>query len=524
VFPLFFAPFKPLSYSTFRGNMSEPSKNWVPRAGWMRKQGDDLLRQWKTRFFVLAEDPRTGLALSYSKQFRDPLAAPHDKSAEIQGEIEVRRVTGVQVIPPEDAKAEITRVDVKMSSGRVFHLEVDDKHLSNQEKAQNAKLPAENSLFGGKGVLGFADSFRKAVFRAEEGGFHPSSSSSTSDTVAAASDDNGAPSKKGSGKAEQSYSDSEDLDLARLSQDGEGGDEVEGNDVVFHLRDAETDSDSDSNSNISSVDEPKNPVSSLGGLRPEWTQGVKQNVQVRVHIIEARELMPRDSNGMSDPVCTVSVFGKKQSTETYYKTTSALWDHFMKPFEAQKVTRTEFEQATLTIRVDDANTILRDVEIGSFDLDLATIYAANSKVGKKNFPHEIFRRWIALADSTSKEEGVQGYLKLSVSVLIGDDKPGVHDPADDEADYAGGKSLQSLLIQNPRIKTYWSRLRVSAYRAIDLPALDRGLGGKSDPFVQVLFGNRKVDSAIIKRNLNPEWNQSLGLRCDLSRFVQLIPR
>jgi len=51
--------------------------------------------------------------------------------------------------------------------------------------------------------------------------------------------------------------------------------------------------------------------------------------QVRVHILEARELKPKDSNGMSDPVATVTVLGEKKNTITYQKTTSCTWDHLM---------------------------------------------------------------------------------------------------------------------------------------------------------------------------------------------------
>lgn len=59
---------------------------------------------------------------------------------------------------------------------------------------------------------------------------------------------------------------------------------------------------------------------------PAWTKFKKINpsgnpmdFQVRVHIIECRDLQPRDKNGMSDPVCFVSVHGDKKNTKTYKK-------------------------------------------------------------------------------------------------------------------------------------------------------------------------------------------------------------
>ena len=49
----------------------------------------------------------------------------------------------------------------------------------------------------------------------------------------------------------------------------------------------------------------------------------------QVHIIEGRELVGRDSNGVSDAMCVVSAFGQQRRTATKYKQTSPLWDEQM---------------------------------------------------------------------------------------------------------------------------------------------------------------------------------------------------
>jgi len=65
----------------------------------------------------------------------------------------------------------------------------------------------------------------------------------------------------------------------------------------------------------------------------DWKTIVKENpkaqldFQVRVHILEARELQPRDRNGMSDPVCYVELLDKKDHTVIHKRTTICTWDH-----------------------------------------------------------------------------------------------------------------------------------------------------------------------------------------------------
>ena len=63
-----------------------------------------------------------------------------------------------------------------------------------------------------------------------------------------------------------------------------------------------------------------------------------------------------------------------------------------------------------------------DALIGAFSVDLSYIYQLKN--------HELYRRWVALTDTTDETEGIQGYLKLSINVLGPGDKPPVHDPTE----------------------------------------------------------------------------------------------
>jgi len=78
----------------------------------------------------------------------------------------------------------------------------------------------------------------------------------------------------------------------------------------------------------------------------------------------------------------------------------------------------------MTVSIFDANTVRRNELVGSFEFDLQYVYAAAD--------HEIYRRWVALTDITDKHEGIQGYLKLSVTVLGPNDIARVHMKEEDD--------------------------------------------------------------------------------------------
>ncbi len=60
--------------------------------------------------------------------------------------------------------------------------------------------------------------------------------------------------------------------------------------------------------------------------------------------------------------------------------------------------------------------VMKQTMIGAFAVDATTVYTANKD-------HEMYRRWVPLMDDEDADDvGVQGYLKISVSIIGPGDK------------------------------------------------------------------------------------------------------
>eukprot|EP01114_Cavostelium_apophysatum_P012665 TRINITY_DN2890_c0_g1_i2.p1 TRINITY_DN2890_c0_g1~~TRINITY_DN2890_c0_g1_i2.p1 ORF type:complete len:2032 (+),score=608.70 TRINITY_DN2890_c0_g1_i2:72-6098(+) len=226
----------------------------------------------------------------------------------------------------------------------------------------------------------------------------------------------------------------------------------------------------------------------------------KLSFQIRVHIIEARELQPRDRNNSSDPVCIVRVLNKKQNTSIHHKTTICTWDQLF--FFEFSILPEEFLNGKVIVSVFDANTLLRDVEIGSFEFDLATIYDLDG--------HELYRKWVALSDKASKFQGVQGYLKLSITALGPGDTSPPHNEEEEMDEEEEGEDLQSMVLLPPSLTTVIHNLEINVYRAEGLPKMDTF--GKCDGFLSVQFAaNPPIKTKVKKNTYDPTWNETLNL-------------
>lgn len=82
---------------------------------------------------------------------------------------------------------------------------------------------------------------------------------------------------------------------------------------------------------------------------------------------------------------------------------------------------------------------------GAFDLDLSYVRAQPG--------HEIFRRWVALSDTTGERKGVQGYVRLSAVALGPAEVAPAHTDKEEEDEDIKGSSLQSMVLTPPEIKT-----------------------------------------------------------------------
>ena len=88
----------------------------------------------------------------------------------------------------------------------------------------------------------------------------------------------------------------------------------------------------------------------------------------------------------------VETKGEKKNTSIIKKTLSPFWDQTF--VFNKKMSQSEFEKSKVKVSVFDANTILRNELIGSYEFDYAFLYKLKG--------HEIYRAWIPLIDEKVK--------------------------------------------------------------------------------------------------------------------------
>ena len=257
--------------------------------------------------------------------------------------------------------------------------------------------------------------------------------------------------------------------------------------------------------------------------------------RLQVHVIEARDLVGRDMNNLSDPSLVISAFGQKKRTVTRYRARSVVWDEHLF-FEAKALTQEDLTRGVVDIQVYDLDNFSTNDLIGQFSIDLPHLYYSSN--------HEIHRKWIALSSPAWAREGlklslsltgnsavtaslqddeaggVQGYVRLSITLLGPGDKAVVHDQ-DDESDHES-----SALMCLPEIRRELRFLRVRVLRAEQLPDMDKTASGGStaaglDAFVHIKFNGYGAKTNIIKSK-NPAWMQEFWIPVLVPTVGQLI--
>lgn len=130
----------------------------------------------------------------------------------------------------------------------------------------------------------------------------------------------------------------------------------------------------------------------------------------------------------------VSAFGVKRRTSTKYKVSNPLWDELLF-LNGKDLDREALDRTVITIGVYDMDTLSRDL-VGVYTIDAMHVYYEPN--------HEVRRTWVALSAPHSARKalipfmedgvgGVQGYLRLSITLLGPGDKPVLHEdePIDD---------------------------------------------------------------------------------------------
>ena len=191
--------------------------------------------------------------------------------------------------------------------------------------------------------------------------------------------------------------------------------------------------------------------------------------------------------------------GERRHTETVPDTLSPIFEETM-AFDFKITSPYQLDASSLLIEVWDSDR-LSDELVGCFELDVGEVW--------RRPDHEMWRQWVALVDTTGTYEGVQGYFRLSVSVLPeGFELKTTHDEVDDD-------ELVDVLMA-PAIEMVGAELRLNCYRAEDLPDLDdlaatvKGKGSGCDPFLSVaVAGNDSAKTAVRTGTTAPEWNETV---------------
>ena len=257
--------------------------------------------------------------------------------------------------------------------------------------------------------------------------------------------------------------------------------------------------------------------------------------RLQVHVIEARDLVGRDMSNLSDPVLVINAFGQKQRTVTKHRARSVVWDEHLF-FDGKDLTQEDLTRGVVDVQVYDVDSLSRNDLIGNFSIDLPHLYYSDN--------HEIYRKWVALSAPAWAREGlklslsmtgtsavttslvddeaggVQGYVRLSLTLLGPGDKAVAHDQ-DDEEDHPS-----SALMCLPEMRRELRFLRVRVLRAEQLPDMDKtATGGTTaaglDAFVHLKFNGYGAKTEAIKSK-NPAWMQEFWIPVLMPTVGQLI--
>ncbi|CAI5741958.1 unnamed protein product [Peronospora destructor] len=223
--------------------------------------------------------------------------------------------------------------------------------------------------------------------------------------------------------------------------------------------------------------------------------------QIRARIIEVRDLLPMDVNGVCDPVISVECLGQRQHTVVKQKQLSCVFDEYLY-FNFKKLDKETVQQGSIKISVFDADgpgsstnrsSIARafDDLIGFFSVDIPYVYYQPD--------HELKRKWVALIGSgTINSDCIQGYVLLSLVVLGPGDKMKLYDPSKDrdpaEHLVKSKADINSMVLVPPRVTQELNYLVVTIYRVEELPDMDYSMmmQGGIDAYVRAYFAGQDV--------------------------------
>ncbi|XP_039904694.1 multiple C2 and transmembrane domain-containing protein 1 isoform X2 [Simochromis diagramma] len=204
---------------------------------------------------------------------------------------------------------------------------------------------------------------------------------------------------------------------------------------------------------------------------------------VSIALIEGRNLMPMDPNGLSDPYVKFRLGPQKYKSKTVPKTLSPQW---REQFDLHLYEETG---GVLEITVWDKDTGRRDDFIGRCQLDLSTL--AKEQTHHLELPLEESQGFVVLLVTLTASAAVS-IADLSVT------------PLDDP------QERREILQRYGVTKSFFNLkdvgiVQVKVMRAEGLMVAD--VTGKSDPFCVLELNNDRLQTHTVYKNLNPEWNK-----------------
>ncbi|KAL2099868.1 hypothetical protein ACEWY4_004262 [Coilia grayii] len=204
---------------------------------------------------------------------------------------------------------------------------------------------------------------------------------------------------------------------------------------------------------------------------------------VSISLIEGRDLISMDQNGLSDPYAKFRLGHQKYKSKTMPKTLNPQWR------EQFDLNLYEEEGYLLEITVWDKDTGRRDDFIGRCQVDLSTL--SKERTHKLELPLEEEKGMVVLLVTLTASTAVS-ISDLSVNVL------------DDPHKRHLLNKRYGLLRSFTNLKDV-GIVQVKVLRAEGLLAAD--VTGKSDPFCVVELCNDRLQTHTVYKNLSPEWNK-----------------
>ncbi|KAM9820973.1 multiple C2 and transmembrane domain-containing protein 1-like [Neosynchiropus ocellatus] len=234
-------------------------------------------------------------------------------------------------------------------------------------------------------------------------------------------------------------------------------------------------------------------------LRRSWRRTSKQQAQrladlhkksrlwrgiANIALIEGRNLIPMDSNGLSDPYVKFRLGQQKYRSKTVSKTLCPQW---REQFDLHLYEETG---GVLELTVWDRDTGRKDDFIGRCQVDLSTL--AKEHTHQLELPLQESQGTVVLLVTLTASSHV------SITDLSGT-------PLDDPQERLEIQKRYSLRKSFSNVKDV-GIVQVKVTRAEGLMAAD--VTGKSDPFCVLELNNDRLQTHTVYKSLNPEWNKA----------------